>query len=89
MIRDQALHSVATQSVTDTASGDFAQDSRMNIRMSAQNLAQYPPWRLIELARLQEACGYETFWYTDERFIASNGPMGLALTGEIAAGAVM
>ena len=40
----------------------------MDIRMSALNLAQYPPARLIELARLQEACGYETFWYTDERF---------------------
>ena len=40
----------------------------MDLRLSALNLAQYPPARLIELARLQEACGYETFWYTDERF---------------------
>lgn len=37
----------------------------MDIRMSALNLAQYLSARLIELARLQEACGYETFWYTD------------------------
>jgi len=40
----------------------------MDLRLSALNLAQYPPARLIELARLQEECGYETFWYTDERF---------------------
>src|SRR5262245_37761343 len=40
----------------------------MDLRLSALNLAHYPPVRLIELARLQEACGYETFWYTDERF---------------------
>jgi len=40
----------------------------MDLRLSALNLAKYPPARLIELARLQEACGYETFWYTDERF---------------------
>ena len=40
----------------------------MDLRLSALNLAHYPPARLIELARLQEACGYETFWYTDERF---------------------
>ena len=37
----------------------------MDLRMSALNLAQYSPARLIALARLQEACGYETFWYTD------------------------
>jgi 5,10-methylenetetrahydromethanopterin reductase len=40
----------------------------MNLRMSVMNLGRYPPARLIDLARLQEACGYETFWYTDERF---------------------
>ena len=40
----------------------------MSLRMSVLNLGQYPPARLIDLARLQEACGYETFWYADERF---------------------
>lgn len=40
----------------------------MSIRMSVLNLGRYPPSRLIDLARLQEDCGYETFWYTDERF---------------------
>ena len=40
----------------------------MNIRMSVLNLGRHPPSRLIDLARLQEDCGYETFWYTDERF---------------------
>ncbi len=40
----------------------------MNLRMSALNLGRYPPARLRELARLQESCGYETFWYADERF---------------------
>lgn len=40
----------------------------MSVRMSVLNLGRYPPSRLIDLARLQEACGYETFWYADERF---------------------
>ncbi len=40
----------------------------MSMRMSVLNLGRYPPPRLIDLARLQEDCGYETFWYTDERF---------------------
>jgi 5,10-methylenetetrahydromethanopterin reductase len=40
----------------------------MNMRMSVLNLGRHPPSRLIELARLQEECGYETFWYADERF---------------------
>ena len=40
----------------------------MSIRMSVLNLGRYPPSRLVDLARLQEDCGYETFWYTDERF---------------------
>ncbi len=39
-----------------------------SMRMSVLNLGRYPPPRLIDLARLQEDCGYETFWYTDERF---------------------
>jgi 5,10-methylenetetrahydromethanopterin reductase len=36
--------------------------------MSVLNLGRYPPTRLMSLAQLQEACGYETFWYADERF---------------------
>jgi 5,10-methylenetetrahydromethanopterin reductase len=40
----------------------------MQLRMSVLNLGRYPPARLLHLARLQEECGYETFWYTDERF---------------------
>jgi 5,10-methylenetetrahydromethanopterin reductase len=36
--------------------------------MSVLNLGRYPPARLRHLARLQEECGYETFWYADERF---------------------
>jgi 5,10-methylenetetrahydromethanopterin reductase len=40
----------------------------MSLRMSVLNLGRYPPARLVDLARLQEDCGYETFWYTDERF---------------------
>jgi 5,10-methylenetetrahydromethanopterin reductase len=40
----------------------------MSLRMSVLNLGRYPPARLIHLARLQEECGYETFWYADERF---------------------
>jgi 5,10-methylenetetrahydromethanopterin reductase len=39
-----------------------------NVRMSVLNLGRYPPARLRHLAQLQEECGYETFWYTDERF---------------------
>jgi 5,10-methylenetetrahydromethanopterin reductase len=39
-----------------------------HVRMSVLNLGQYPPARLLHLARLQEECGYETFWYADERF---------------------
>jgi 5,10-methylenetetrahydromethanopterin reductase len=38
------------------------------MRRSVLNLGRYPPSRLIDLARLQEDCGYETFWYADERF---------------------
>jgi hypothetical protein len=34
----------------------------VDLRLSALNLAQYPPARLIELAQPQEACGYETFF---------------------------
>lgn len=40
----------------------------MNIKTSVLNLGQFPPDRLIRLARLQEECGYEVFWYADERF---------------------
>jgi 5,10-methylenetetrahydromethanopterin reductase len=40
----------------------------MSMRRSVLNLGRYPPSRLIDLARLQEDCGYETFWYADERF---------------------
>ena len=40
----------------------------MSLRMSVLNLGRYPPARLRHLAQLQEACGYETFWYADERF---------------------
>ncbi len=40
----------------------------MSLRMSVLNLGRYPPSRLIDLAHLQEECGYETFGYTDERF---------------------
>lgn len=40
----------------------------MSMRMSVLNLGRHEPSRLIDLARLQEDCGYETFWYTDERF---------------------
>jgi 5,10-methylenetetrahydromethanopterin reductase len=36
--------------------------------MSVLNLGRYPPARLLSLAQLQETCGYETFWYADERF---------------------
>ncbi|MCZ6872149.1 MAG: LLM class flavin-dependent oxidoreductase [bacterium] len=36
--------------------------------MSVLNLGRYAPARLRQLARLQEACGYETFWFADERF---------------------
>ncbi|HEY7493218.1 MAG TPA: LLM class flavin-dependent oxidoreductase [Candidatus Tectomicrobia bacterium] len=36
--------------------------------MSVLNLGRYPPARLLRLAQLQEECGYETFWYADERF---------------------
>ena len=32
------------------------QEAVVDLRLSALNLAQYPPARLIELARLQEAC---------------------------------
>jgi 5,10-methylenetetrahydromethanopterin reductase len=39
-----------------------------NVRMSVLNLGRYPPARLRHLAQLQEACGYATFWYADERF---------------------
>ena len=42
----------------------------MNLRMSVLNLGRYPPARLRHLAQLQEECGYETFWYADERFFA-------------------
>jgi alkanesulfonate monooxygenase SsuD/methylene tetrahydromethanopterin reductase-like flavin-dependent oxidoreductase (luciferase family) len=38
----------------------------MSMRKSVLNLGRYPPSRLIDLARLQEDCGYETFWYADE-----------------------
>ncbi len=38
------------------------------MRMSVLNLGRHSPSRLIDLARLQEDCGYETFWYADERF---------------------
>jgi 5,10-methylenetetrahydromethanopterin reductase len=38
------------------------------IKTSVMNLAHYPPARLIRLAQLQEECGYDVFWYTDERF---------------------
>ena len=40
----------------------------MTLRTSVLNLGRYPPARLIHLAQLQEAGGYETFWYADERF---------------------
>ena len=40
----------------------------MSMRMSVLNLGRHSPSRLINLARLQEDCGYETFWYADERF---------------------
>lgn len=40
----------------------------MPLRTSVLNLGRYPPARLMHLAQLQEACGYETFWYADERF---------------------
>jgi hypothetical protein len=40
----------------------------MSIRRSVLNLGRYPPSRLIDLARLQEDYGYETFWYANERF---------------------
>jgi 5,10-methylenetetrahydromethanopterin reductase len=40
----------------------------MGLRMSVLNLGRYPPARLRHLAQVQEECGYETFWYTDERF---------------------
>jgi 5,10-methylenetetrahydromethanopterin reductase len=40
----------------------------MGLRMSVLNLGRYPPARLRHLAQLQEECGYETFWYADERF---------------------
>jgi hypothetical protein len=33
----------------------------MSIRRSVLNLGRYPPSRLIDLARLQEDYGYETF----------------------------
>lgn len=38
------------------------------IKTSVMNMAHYPPARLIRLAQLQEECGYDVFWYTDERF---------------------
>ena len=38
------------------------------MRMSVLNLGRHSPSRLIDLARLQEDCGYETFWLADERF---------------------
>jgi 5,10-methylenetetrahydromethanopterin reductase len=40
----------------------------MSLRISVLNLGRYPPARLRHLAQLQEECGYETFWYADERF---------------------
>lgn len=40
----------------------------MNVKTSVMNVAHFPPDQLIQLARLQEECGYDVFWYTDERF---------------------
>ena len=40
----------------------------MSLRASVLNLGRYPPVRLRHLAQLQEECGYDTFWYADERF---------------------
>ena len=40
----------------------------MPLRMSVLNVGRYAPERLRHLAQLQETCGYETFWYADERF---------------------
>jgi hypothetical protein len=62
-----------TDALRDATGGGFAKRQvrvSMDLRTSALNLAHYPPARLIELARLQEACGYEIFLYTDERFFS-------------------
>jgi 5,10-methylenetetrahydromethanopterin reductase len=40
----------------------------VSLKISVLNLGRYPPARLRHLAQLQEECGYETFWYADERF---------------------
>lgn len=40
----------------------------MNPKTSVLLLGQFPPDSLISMARLQEECGYDVFWYADERF---------------------
>ncbi|MBI4641383.1 MAG: LLM class flavin-dependent oxidoreductase [Candidatus Tectomicrobia bacterium] len=39
-----------------------------DIKTSVLILGQFAPRRLIDLAKLVEDCGYQVFWYTDERF---------------------
>lgn len=53
----------------------------MTLRTSVLNLGRFPPARLIHLAQVQEACGYETFWYADERFFREVY-MGLTLVAQ-------